>query len=884
MSVFWTRLLLLLMILLAFALRIFALDLQSLWYDEGVTATVAQLDFMSLTSWTARDIQPPLYYYIISAWGNLTDWREWHLRWPSVWFGTLTVPLMVALTRKISRSHTSAILVVSLLTALHPLLIYYSQEARMYAMLTALVILCGVLLLRRNWLLFILAATAAVYTHYFAFFLMLAIGVGYLLTRPKSETLKLFLAANFTVLILYIPWFGALFTRLAVDTSYLPGQVKLTELIRHALITFIAGETILESHAALPLSMLALVTLVAILWLLWQSRITLIYVVCWVLIPCALILLLTRFVPKFNARYVMIALPGLLLLWSVAAGGMFQSARIGWRLAGVVLVLLLTVNFGLSIRNWFGDDAFTKAQWREVAQHVRAHKSADEAVILVSGHTWPIWNYYASDMAAVRLPDLEILDTNATLDYVQSGIILRDALADQEGAWLVRWQDQFVDPMETAALHLESAATHQTNRAEFWQLQLEHFTDLRADQISPTPSTLSQETVNFGNQLVLIGSSTNVADELLLYWTLQDNYSNGISPLADLPDYRIAGELRTQENLPYHRLRDRRPVAYEFPTTRWRPGEINVSRIPARDWAGLGALAGDYQLALSVYNVLDESATLDLLAPSGAPLGKQALLPLSLRLPITSGNGTITGHHELSAALAAKVALSAGEAEPGEPIQADIHWLARQPLPEEKTLRIQWIGADQQFDARQPLAWPRSHADLNVVHVHTVHELRVPIDAPAGDYLLSLAVDGHGALQNGVTILPSTRSFDVPLLAQRMNATFGKEIDLLGVVESAPTDDGKVSITVAWRAADVPRIDYYATVQILDDAGQPVRQSDLALPRGSSKWLPGQVETQTFILDTPTLAAQRLIVAVYDPKNNFQRLTLPNGADNLMLR
>ncbi|HMN26835.1 MAG TPA: hypothetical protein PKE45_01680, partial [Caldilineaceae bacterium] len=68
-------------------LRLYRLDAQSLWYDEAVTANLAQRPLAELTRWTANDIQPPLYYYLVAGWGRLTGWSEWSLRWPSVFFG-----------------------------------------------------------------------------------------------------------------------------------------------------------------------------------------------------------------------------------------------------------------------------------------------------------------------------------------------------------------------------------------------------------------------------------------------------------------------------------------------------------------------------------------------------------------------------------------------------------------------------------------------------------------------------------------------------------------------------------------------------------------------------------------------------------------------------
>lgn len=75
------------LLLFAFGLRMVRLDHQSLWYDEGVTATIAQRSLTELTTWTARDIQPPLYYYLVAFWGRFAGWSEWSLRFPSLFWG-----------------------------------------------------------------------------------------------------------------------------------------------------------------------------------------------------------------------------------------------------------------------------------------------------------------------------------------------------------------------------------------------------------------------------------------------------------------------------------------------------------------------------------------------------------------------------------------------------------------------------------------------------------------------------------------------------------------------------------------------------------------------------------------------------------------------------
>ncbi len=58
---FW----LLVAMLVAFALRVYALSAQSLWNDEGTSVALSQLSLEAITNGAARDIHPPLYYYLL---------------------------------------------------------------------------------------------------------------------------------------------------------------------------------------------------------------------------------------------------------------------------------------------------------------------------------------------------------------------------------------------------------------------------------------------------------------------------------------------------------------------------------------------------------------------------------------------------------------------------------------------------------------------------------------------------------------------------------------------------------------------------------------------------------------------------------------------------
>ena len=263
----WPSLALLGLILLAFALRVYRLPAQSLWYDEGVSWYLTRMSLPDLTAWTADDIQPPLYYYLLWPWARLGGTSEYALRFLSVAFGTLTVALLWATGRWLLGERAAWL--GALILTLSPLHVYYAQEARMYTLLTFLGLLSSYLLLR--WLearspnlrspfvwAYVLTAVAALYTHYFAFFLLAAHAL-YVLTlwlrqfrsdQPLKPGIPTSIAISISILILYLPWLPFLATRYGVDTSYWPGALKAGEVARKLFTAFSLGETVPEEVGA----------------------------------------------------------------------------------------------------------------------------------------------------------------------------------------------------------------------------------------------------------------------------------------------------------------------------------------------------------------------------------------------------------------------------------------------------------------------------------------------------------------------------------------------------------------------------------------------------------------------------------------------------------
>lgn len=121
----------------AFLIRLIALN-QSLWLDEAITAKVVrQFSLFQISSlFSPADFHPPMYYIVMKMWTAILGYTEVALRMPSVIFSLLTGHAIFLIGTRLKNQKFG--LWAAALYLFNPLAIYYSQEARMYAMVTYL--------------------------------------------------------------------------------------------------------------------------------------------------------------------------------------------------------------------------------------------------------------------------------------------------------------------------------------------------------------------------------------------------------------------------------------------------------------------------------------------------------------------------------------------------------------------------------------------------------------------------------------------------------------------------------------------------------------------------------------------------------------------------
>lgn len=201
------QLYLIIILLLALGLRSIALN-QSFWLDEAAQAILSANPF-NLAQFRG-DFQPPLSYIFTYGWiefGNMLGLRsEWFLRLPMVLIGTGTVFMLFQLLKEAFNKRVG--LLAGLMLATAPFHIYYSQEFRMYSMLTFLSVLSWYVLWKKEWKWFSVVTAIGIFTHYFFFILIAAQTVYVLLTdRPNVQKFFIHTALGVAPFLLWMPTF-----------------------------------------------------------------------------------------------------------------------------------------------------------------------------------------------------------------------------------------------------------------------------------------------------------------------------------------------------------------------------------------------------------------------------------------------------------------------------------------------------------------------------------------------------------------------------------------------------------------------------------------------------------------------------------------------------
>jgi mannosyltransferase len=385
-------------------LRFSTLDLQSYWLDETFTAIFTGRDLDGLLSGVAdAESTPPLYYLLTWVWAQVFGTGEVGLRSLSALLGTATVPVAyVAGAALLSRR---AGLIAAAMVAVSPLMVWYSQEARAYALLALLGAVCLWLFARalddpqpRRLLALGVVAALAVLTHYYALFLVAPMAIWLLVRAGRTRwviaavAIPVVVAAALAPLALAQHEHGG-----ASAVSAEPLGARIEAAARKFLTGEYGGPVGGLTHLA------ALLALAAVLLLLARGtpairRRAAIAASLGAFAVVAPVIGALAGADYFTSRYLLAAWLPLAL---VCAAGMATPGRLGPLVAVLLCGLLLAISVAVPL-----DPDLQRDDWRSMAEALERPPEVRAIVVAPSPGFVPLDFYLAG---ASRLPAGEAL-------------------------------------------------------------------------------------------------------------------------------------------------------------------------------------------------------------------------------------------------------------------------------------------------------------------------------------------------------------------------------------------------------------------------------------------------------------------------------------------
>lgn len=322
-------------------LRFWRIDAHSLWHDEAFSVLAARRSLPEMMQWLREDSAQPLYHVLLHGWIACFGDTEASVVALSALTGLALVGLVYHAGAVVFSRHAG--FWAALLTALSPIHLFYSRQARMYGLLALLglgAMLMLVTALERNrwrdWIGYAALVYAAMLTHIYGFFLPAVAGILLWMERPSGTVIKRAVLSHLGIGAAYVWWIPSLWPQITeTHTPHLTPPAVLD--VARTLYYFSFGQPISVSATPHPIRWaLSLICAGLMLAGLWASRRRPVWGV-YLFAPLCLGYAVSHIAPVyFPGRYDMLVFPAWVML--VAAGiASFRTWRVRM-MAGLLTV------------------------------------------------------------------------------------------------------------------------------------------------------------------------------------------------------------------------------------------------------------------------------------------------------------------------------------------------------------------------------------------------------------------------------------------------------------------------------------------------------------------------------------------------------------------
>ncbi len=741
------------LLLLAFVLRLYRLDGQSFWHDEGLSAAAASLAVGEMIAASVGQDQPPGYFLFLHFWIRLAGGSDYSARFLSVAAGMIALSLLWALAARLPGRRVAGLALV--LGTISPFQLYYSQETRGYALLVVWSLFATYAYVRAIsapgrgwWVAYGLAAVAAVATHHTGVLPVAVHLLHFLATRPAPS--RNGFLAFLTLGLLWALW--GILNRLGGDPfTSLVGWGTLGGGALSTWTSFGLGDALDRlGPSRAPGRWPALAALVAgPLWLaaiaggvaLWSGGQRHRLLVGLLLLPPAMAITISLGTRPYVARYV--APSAFLFPVVVAAGAAALWSR--RRRLGIASVSWAGAASLAYAGLYLFDPSSARDDHRRAAGYINAEANAQgEAVILVSGHFRPVFERYLDGrLSLVGLP------ARYGAHLAQTLASLEELAGQYERLWLVSWQEDAWDPEYRVRSWLAGHGV--------W-IETEHFRGVtvrrylsRSPVEADVPSRARPVDARLGDVARLRAYEVETKPSpgklrVTLYW-------EPLRPLTGT-DYTVFTHIVSGSHYSWAQ-KDNRPVYDRFPTSRWPPGGVVAD---GYDLTLLeGTPPGSYRLAVGMY----DTATGDRLLDPQSGRDHLLLGPVDLQ-----GGPIVDATRLRGRARFGELELLEtrweGAPRPGGTLEATLLWRAAAPLAESYAISLRMRGQEGEVALRNAIPgdgdYPTTAWEVGRV-VRQQMRLSISPQATGGRYRLQVGVHVD---RTGEVVVPAARS--LPLL------------------------------------------------------------------------------------------------------------------------
>lgn len=226
---------------------------QSFWRDEAFSFFMAKKGLLEIIFLTAKDYNPPLYYFVLHFWMKIFGGSEIALRSLSFAFFWGTIYVAFLFLNEILKLKERKSWFYLIFFIINPLLLYFAFEARMYSMLAFLASLSYFAFWKKDYRLYLLATVLGLFTHYFMIMVVLSQLLFLILDKKNRFNFKK--SVVYKSLLIFSPWVVFFLSQNRLTDSFWLVKPQLKYITNLLGIIYTGNESYLYPHSLIVSAM-----------------------------------------------------------------------------------------------------------------------------------------------------------------------------------------------------------------------------------------------------------------------------------------------------------------------------------------------------------------------------------------------------------------------------------------------------------------------------------------------------------------------------------------------------------------------------------------------------------------------------------------------------